>query len=272
MLLSRIITAVILALTLLVVVLALDFEIVKLFFTVILFLASYELLRLAGIKSMTMLDLVGIALSFVFYLSFNYFVIYIEQAVYIASLMWLGILGVLYFYNSETVWGLPHKVIHAAVGSIFIFITVHSLLFIHQYAEIGPWFMLYILSIVWVADIGAYFTGRAWGKHKLAYAISPGKSIEGVIGGLGFNVVWAWITYTLFFSSIMSLKHFMLVSLVSSLISVAGDLYESVLKRQAGMKDSGKLLPGHGGLLDRIDSVLAAAPIFVCGLFLVGAV
>ncbi len=273
MLIPRIITAIIMAVILVGFVLFLDFELVKLLFSVLLFLASYELLRLVGIKSMAVLDMLGFVISFAFYFSydlFNSFIIY--QSVLVASAFWVSIVVMLFMYRADTQWTIVHKVFHGFLGIFLLFVCIHSLLFLHLHFAQGGWFLLYVMSIVWVADIGAYFSGKQFGKRKLAPSISPGKSIEGVIGGLALNVFWSWFVFTNFFQWGMSLSEFMLISLLTSLISVPGDLYESILKRQAGMKDSGKLLPGHGGLLDRIDSVIAAAPVFVLGLFVVGVV
>jgi len=271
MLIPRILTAIAMAVVLVGFVLFLDFELVKLLFTVLLFLASYELLRLVGIKSMAVLDLLGMLISFTFYLSYDLFNGYmVYQSVLIASAFWLSIVVMLFMYRADTQWTLAHKIFHGFLGTFLLFVSIHSLLFLHLHFAQGGWFLLYVMSIVWVADIGAYFSGKQFGRCKLAPSISPGKSIEGVIGGLVLNVFWSWLVFTYFFQWGMTLNEFMLISLVTSLISVPGDLYESILKRQAGMKDSGKLLPGHGGLLDRIDSVIAAAPVFVFGLFVVG--
>ena len=132
--------------------------------------------------------------------------------------------------------------------------------------------MLYLLTLVWVADIGAYFSGRKFGKHKLAPGISPGKTWEGVAGGVILNVLWMLVVFQIGNGWGTELWQFILIGLVTSMISVVGDLYESILKREAAVKDSGKLLPGHGGVLDRIDSVIAATPIFIAGFYTVGVV
>ena len=135
---------------------------------------------------------------------------------------------------------------------------------IHQ-LEDGPQWLLYGLMLVWVADIGAYFSGRRFGRHKLAPAISPGKTREGLYGAMvavgAYSMVAAWY----FGLDMAATIYLLVVAMVLTLVSVAGDLFESVLKRERGVKDSGALLPGHGGILDRIDSVLAAMPVFMAG-------
>jgi phosphatidate cytidylyltransferase len=130
--------------------------------------------------------------------------------------------------------------------------------------------LLYLLSLVWVADIGAYFSGRRFGRNKLAPAISPGKTREGLIGGLLANLLWMLVVYWISQGWGIALLPFLLVGVATSLISVVGDLFESVLKREAGVKDSGSLLPGHGGVLDRVDSLIAATPVYVSGLIFAG--
>ena len=156
-----------------------------------------------------------------------------------------------------------------AFGLDLLWICLHGLVYLHA-IEQGGWILLYMLTLVWVADIGAYFCGKRLGKRKLAPTISPGKTWEGVLGGLVSNLLWILIVYQISGGWGIGLVPFIVVGLATSLISVVGDLFESILKREAGVKDSGKLLPGHGGMLDRIDSVIAASPVFVAGLFLAG--
>ena len=145
----------------------------------------------------------------------------------------------------------------------------------------GKGFLLYLLVIVCVTDIGAYFTGKLWGKHLLAPAISPKKTVEGLMGGILTALLVAIAGVFLLKSAIVKpsvmgfdfspLKNISLVmlSFVTCLWSVIGDLFESMLKRLAGVKDSGKILPGHGGMYDRIDSLTSAIPIFALGLLLI---
>ncbi|WP_298450368.1 phosphatidate cytidylyltransferase [uncultured Marinobacter sp.] len=122
--------------------------------------------------------------------------------------------------------------------------------------------ILYVFCVVWVADIGAYFAGRAFGKAKLAPRVSPGKSWAGVYGGLVAVAVLALVASALASASLVDTMMLVAATLVTGLVSVLGDLLESMLKRFRGIKDSSALLPGHGGILDRIDSLTAAAPVF----------
>lgn len=124
------------------------------------------------------------------------------------------------------------------------------------------WVILYVFCVVWVADIGAYFAGRAFGKAKLAPRVSPGKSWAGVWGGLTAVGVFAVIVSSLASASITETLLLVAASLFTGLVSVLGDLLESMLKRFRGIKDSSQLLPGHGGIMDRIDSLTAAIPVF----------
>lgn len=128
--------------------------------------------------------------------------------------------------------------------------------------ESGMAWLLFVLLLVWCADIGAYFVGRNWGKRKLAPHVSPGKSWEGVYGGLAATAILA-ILFALWLSLGLSGSiTLIMVTAVVTLASVLGDLLESMLKRHRNIKDSSQLLPGHGGVLDRVDSLTAAIPLF----------
>jgi phosphatidate cytidylyltransferase len=132
----------------------------------------------------------------------------------------------------------------------------------------SPWLALAAMALVWIADIAAYFTGRAFGARKLAPAISPGKTWEGVYGALAAVAVYALALVPLARAagyprepSVPAIALWVILALVVAALSIGGDLFESLLKRQAGVKDSGTLLPGHGGVLDRIDALLPALPL-----------
>ncbi len=129
----------------------------------------------------------------------------------------------------------------------------------------GPWALLFILVWVWAADTGAYFAGRAFGRHKLAPLVSPGKTVEGLVGGALLALAVVALVYATGWLR-ATLPALLIVALMTVLASVLGDLFESMVKRERGIKDSGSVLPGHGGMLDRIDSVTAALPVALAGL------
>lgn len=148
-----------------------------------------------------------------------------------------------------------------------VVILVAAITAMYSLWQVSPWWLMYVFLLVWCADSGAYFVGRAWGKRKLAPNVSPNKSIEGLVGGLVVSsIVAVWTGLSLQLSAV-DLVLFFVLSGVTVLSSVLGDLFESMLKRRAGIKDSGTILPGHGGVLDRIDSLLSATPTFAFGLF-----
>lgn len=136
----------------------------------------------------------------------------------------------------------------------------------------GLFLLLYVFILVWATDSGAYFAGRAFGKHKLAPKVSPGKTWQGVFGGLFTAVILAFIFIQLSGESLLNTRNlsgFIAVSVATVAVSVLGDLTESMFKREAGIKDSSQLIPGHGGILDRIDSLTFAVPFFTYFYFFV---
>lgn len=132
----------------------------------------------------------------------------------------------------------------------------------------GAWLLLYVFVLVWAADTGAYFSGRKFGKNKLCPAVSPGKTLEGLYGGVGLSILVTLII-TFSFPQIIPDKinplYFIGLSIITTLVSVLGDLSESMFKRSAKIKDSSHLIPGHGGIMDRLDSVCAAVSVFALG-------
>jgi phosphatidate cytidylyltransferase len=166
------------------------------------------------------------------------------------------------FAASNNRWSRALKLF---AGSVCVIPAWAAISWLHASQANGPVWALFALLIVWMADSGAYFFGVRFGKHKLAPRISPGKSWEGFFGGLLAVVLLAFAALPLLGLRWDALTDLLILTVVTALFSVAGDLFESLLKRHAGMKDSSHLIPGHGGVLDRVDSLLAALPIFVMG-------
>ncbi len=158
----------------------------------------------------------------------------------------------------------PISSLAAGLAGLFVLVpTWVSLFSILQIPVQGPALLMLALTIIWAADIGAYFAGHRWGRLKLAPRVSPGKTLEGVAGGLVAAVMMAGFGGSLLG---LPLAAMLPLGLCMAAISVVGDLTESMFKRSVGIKDSGRLFPGHGGVLDRIDSITAATPLFALAL------
>ncbi len=156
-------------------------------------------------------------------------------------------------------WVLPGALGGFLIGLLLILPTWLALI---QLRQLGPWALIGLMAVVWMADTGAYFCGRKFGRRKLAPNISPGKTWEGAIGGAALVIIYG-VSIGLVFSYVplAQVPLLFLGMLVFAALSVIGDLFESLLKRQAGLKDSSAILPGHGGILDRIDSLTSTLPI-----------
>ncbi len=244
-----------------------------LFVTVIL--GMWEWSRLAGITS-TMARLVctlvfGVLVLAVHYVDF-YAVIDGWKVFAFLSSWWLAAsIRVIRFSETSIQLGLVDIIFRYIEGCIVLLGLLLALHLLHAQPA-GPWLVLTLLFLIWGADSFAYFTGRQWGSVKLLPRVSPGKTWMGVIGGvIGGTLVASSIV---FFQPLLKpdVLFVIPVIVISILFSVMGDLFESMYKREVHLKDSSHLLPGHGGILDRIDSLMAAAPVFVMGLFLVGVI
>ncbi|MBY0578663.1 MAG: phosphatidate cytidylyltransferase [Burkholderiales bacterium] len=188
---------------------------------------------------------------------------------------------ILYFYGASAFfwlmlapswlafgWHVRNPVIMVLVGWVILIPTWLALIDLRLH---GAGLLLGIMAVVWIADTAAYFTGRTYGAHKLAPMISPGKSWEGVAGAGAAVAIYAGILIFLADTASLGIAPFWLIlsALVLMGFSIIGDLFESAVKRNAGLKDSGNILPGHGGILDRIDSLTAALPLAALGLMLI---
>lgn len=188
------------------------------------------------------------------------------------TLLILGVAVLFWLFAHRLVRGYPGNAkawavtpLLAPLGFVLLVPAWLGLTLLHG---LSTWWLLYVLLLVWGADTGAYFAGRAWGKTKLAPSVSPGKTLEGFFGGLALTMALALAVA--FYRDLAGQRFFAFLglSLLTVLASVLGDLFESMVKRNAGIKDSGSIFPGHGGALDRIDSLTAAAPVFALGWLL----
>ncbi len=183
-----------------------------------------------------------------------------------ALLWWLGALGWEARPRLARAPSARTRLLKLLAGALVLLPAWCALVWLHGFGPQGPATLLYVLALVWVADSAAYYAGRRWGRHRMAPVLSPGKTWEGLVGGLAGSSALALAAGLAFGHRGGALAQWVLLGLATALASVAGDLFESLLKRHAGVKDSGTLFPGHGGVLDRIDSLTAAAPVFVAGL------
>lgn len=290
MLLQRIITALILVPLVVLAVFQLPLEYFSLLMGLITLLAAWEWTRLVGIDSPLKRGLFLLALILPM-LWLQFWTQFLELAAqvldwpdirsYSGALEWLVILPVLFWIlvmllirkAPEGVLKLEMKLRYKALIGWFILLACWMFL-TRLRAFYGSEMTLYFLVLVWVADIAAYFAGKKYGTIKLSPEISPGKTVQGMYGALLAGAVWAamFIGYYGYQEGFvwMRLVDFVLLSVLTVLISIYGDLFFSVVKRQGGMKDSGSILPGHGGILDRIDSLIAAVPFFYAGILMIG--
>lgn len=190
-----------------------------------------------------------------------------------AVLFWCISPLLLWLYPARANWWRTSQGARQALGVLLLLATWIALVSLRKIGNLqdplkGALVIFYVLLLVWAADVGAYIAGKAFGKHKLAPSVSPGKTWQGFFGGLLLALVIGHFAVPLFGLSSNSEWGFRALVLVTIIASVVGDLIESLCKREAGIKDSGTLFPGHGGMLDRIDSLLAAAPVFALGALL----
>ncbi|MBZ9558129.1 MULTISPECIES: phosphatidate cytidylyltransferase [unclassified Modicisalibacter] len=258
MLRQRIITAVILAPLVLAGLFGLSGGAFAVFTAAVILLAGWEWTNLAGVA--------GIAgrLGYVALLALLMLAGWYSDAVNAAWPLWVACAG--WLVSIYWVAGYPDRgrqwrsvTARLAIG---LWVLLPCWAGFVQLRDSGAQWLLYVLLLVWLADIGAYFAGRRFGRRKLAPRVSPGKSWEGVYGGMAVTALLA-LGYALGFSLSPGDGLWLVVTTVGvTLVSVLGDLLESMFKRWRGIKDSGRLLPGHGGILDRIDSLTAAVPLF----------
>ncbi|HYG05236.1 MAG TPA: phosphatidate cytidylyltransferase [Stenotrophomonas sp.] len=233
----------------------------------------WEWLKLSGIDDSlprTVLLVLNLLLMVLLVWASGASLVLFQLASLIGVAWWLLALLWLRFFNFGADQGSYARALKLAAGSLAIVPAWSALVLIHAEQPHGHRWLLTALAIVWAADSGAYFAGRHFGRHKLAPRISPNKTVEGLLGGLLAGLIAAAAFGALAGATLAQMPALLGVAAVTVLASVLGDLFESLLKRQAGAKDSGNVIPGHGGVLDRIDGVLAALPVFVLGKEILG--
>ncbi len=266
MLKTRIITAIVLLSIIFPILFLGSFNLVVLFCAVFCAASFWESLRLFQYRGITLATAVWTGLF-----------VWLALTGTPAQFMFIWVLGCLAWMGKfipSLKWGLPspETISNRLSGMLYLVSVLACFLAILVFQRHSPVYLLSVMAIIWVADIGAYFFGKAFGKHKLAPAISPGKSWEGAIGGwlcvmlLGiFSAQLPFLSDT-FSASLKNSWGWTGLCLVLTLLtaaSVAGDLVESQLKRRAQVKDSSQLLPGHGGVLDRIDALILTMPLAI---------
>lgn len=276
MLKLRIITAVIMILIIGSGIIFLPAEGLAALFGILVIVAAWEWAAMAGFTRLYARAIYSLAVIACLFLVIGYSQILsvspdlnkIRDIVGLGCLWWaLALLWVRSFPASAVIWS--STVVRSVMGFLTLVPAWTALVYlkVHSYS-ISLIFLL--IAIVAAADIGAYFSGKAWGKAKLAPNVSPGKSWAGFWGGLASSVSLVVVVWVLFDDGRHNAIAVIAVAVITSLASVLGDLLESMMKRQQGVKDSGRILPGHGGMMDRLDSITAAAPVFALSLLLLG--
>lgn len=227
------------------------------FVGLVVVLCGWEWANLAGYQGKQERLIIALGLGVVLSLVWSSGIVWQRWPLWLAFWGWvLNTFWVMGYPKWEAQWsGRATRLIMGVVALVPCWMALNQL-------RIAPWWLLYVLFVVWGADIAAYFAGRAFGNRKLAPSVSPGKSWAGVYGGLAGTSLFAIIMTFIQHISFGGFICLLIVTWIITFASVLGDLLESMLKRHSHVKDSSQLLPGHGGILDRIDSLTAAVPLF----------
>lgn len=270
MLKQRIITALILAPLMIGGIFFLPLYEFKLFIGLITCIGAWEWANFSGIEKQPGRIAYAIVLSLAVFAVAQMPAAYQVPLLYVALVWWIFAFILVRSYPSlSQLWHA--RAARMVLGFIVLLPMWVGFVHLKTYA-LSDYLILFVMFIVWGADVGAYFAGRTFGKNKLAPNVSPGKTWEGVYGGLATTVLiaigggYCLDTYTDIHMSAGRWAALIAVTVLVTMVSVLGDLVESMLKRHRGIKDSSQLLPGHGGIMDRIDSMTAAVPVFALAL------
>jgi phosphatidate cytidylyltransferase len=242
------------------------------FTTVVVMFAAWEWSRLMGIKPFALRLCFPVFIQAIVAFPWATLGIHVTGYFLLIGFVWwlIALILVARYPKGATRWGAS-MVLRGLMGCFVLVPTWFALNYIRDTnvygADNGISVLLFLFVLIWGADSGAYFVGKKWGKNKLAPEVSPGKTLQGMLGALLTTVIIS--PFFLYIVPEANLFAVILLGLITVLFSILGDLFESMLKRNVGIKDSGQLFPGHGGLLDRIDSLTAAAPIFALGSWFV---
>lgn len=233
--------------------------------------AAYEWLPLAGFTQRPSRVIAGLSLAAIIGLLFSHLSVAVALHIGTSGLLVWAIAAA---WLSNSSWGrltsTSNRLVKLMIGAVILSIAAACLGLLFSVEQGRYWFFL-LLLIIWAADIGAYFTGKSFGKHKLAPVVSPNKTWEGVGGGLLLVSLVCLLAGQLWLKLDGAQQLLLVVlGLSTAAVSIIGDLFISMLKRHVGLKDAGRVFPGHGGVLDRFDSLLAAAPTFLAGKVLLG--
>lgn len=270
MLKNRIITALILIPIVIVFIFLAETLWFAVFFAFIAAVGSWEWAGLSKLNSFLQTiytSLIISILSLIYWLDSN--VVY-QYIIFTGAAYWLLALVLIISYQKKHNL-LPRSSLVLSIVGMFLIIPMWaSLVFLKSFSLIGPTLIMFLMLLIWGADTAAYFAGKQWGKRKLADRVSPGKTWEGSIAG-GLSGVAIALGFVLFSNiEFGDSLLFIVISVITVIASVFGDLMESMVKREAGQKDSGNILPGHGGVMDRVDSLTAASPVFIAGVIYLG--
>ncbi|MGR8934195.1 MAG: phosphatidate cytidylyltransferase [Gammaproteobacteria bacterium] len=286
MLVQRILTALVLVPLAALAVFKLPSDYFSLLWGAVILLASWEWMKLSGISKLSV-KILFLAAMAVMMLGVHFWTVILELLAYLSNtpevkkqsglieyavilpVFWWILAMMLLRKSPEALLKIDIKKRYLLLLGFFI-LTAAWMCLARLRAFYTPEMTMYFLALIWVADTTAYFAGKKYGKNKLAPEISPGKTVEGMYGALIATALFAFITLKLIAEwNILFVSDYLLLSLVTVLVSIYGDLFISLLKRRVGLKDTGVILPGHGGILDRVDGLIAAAPIFYAGNYLI---